>query len=420
MKTELAAMFRETLARLDPAARMAERIYCEHGVLSIGEDLYDLSAYERLQVIAIGKAAVPMADAFDQLVGRGRATGIVVAPHAPESPLRNFRYIEGGHPCPDEGSVRAARAVVEMVGPAGKESFIVFLISGGGSALFEAPLWEDVPLEGCRRLYEILVTCGANIYEMNTVRKHFSAVKGGHLAAAAWPARQVTLYISDVPEGRDSTVASGPTMPDESTAAECREIIARYKMDLPESYQRGIPETPKSGEGYFDHSRYHLLMSNRDGLEILADLARQRGWRVEVDTSCDDWPLEKAADYLLSRLRRLRAPACIVTGGELSCPVTGNGIGGRNQAFALYCATKIAGERLAVFSGGTDGLDGNSPAAGASADGETCARAAAANLDPRDFYERSDSYTFFDKLGDAIVTGPTGNNVRDLRVLVKG
>jgi hydroxypyruvate reductase len=235
------------------------------------------------------------------------------------------------------------------------------------------------------------------------------------LAAAAWPARQVTLFVSDVPAGRDSTVASGPTMPDESTVAECREIMARYQMPLPATYRRDIPETPKPGDGYFDRSRYLALLSNQDGTVALADLARERGWRVEVDTSCDDWPLERAADHLLARLRAMPAPACVVSGGELSCPVTGNGIGGRNQAFVLYCAMQTTGERIAALSAGTDGADGNSPAAGAVSDGETCGR----GLDARDFYVRSDAYSFFAALGDAIVTGPTGNNVRDLRLLVK-
>ena len=419
VKPRLAEMFRETLRCLDIATRMPARVRCERDVLTIGEDLYDLSAYQRIQVVAIGKAASEMTATFDTLIGRGRATGIVVPPQAPDAPLANLLYISGGHPYPNRGSVQAGHAVLNLLQAAAEESLIVFLISGGGSALFEAPLWEDVPLEDCRRLYEILVTCGANIYEMNTVRKHFSAVKGGRLAVAAWPARQVTLFVSDVPAGRDSTVASGPTMADESTVGECREIIARYKMPLPVSYQREIPETPKPGDGWFDRSRYIALLSNQDGLEALARLAGHRGWSVVVDTSCDDRPLEQAVDHLLARLRALPAPACVVSGGELSCPVTGQGIGGRNQAFALYCAMRTAGERIAVFSAGTDGLDGNSPAAGAVSDGETCERANLAGIDPRDFYARSDSYSFFAALGDTIVTGPTGNNVRDLRLLVK-
>jgi glycerate 2-kinase len=417
VKSQLVDIFRETLRRLDLATRMSARIHCQRDVLAIGEDLYDLSAYERLQVLAIGKAAPEMAAAFDTAVGRGRATGIVVPPHACVAPLGNFRCIPGGHPYPNQGSMQAAHAVLNMLRAAGEESLIVFLISGGGSAVFEAPLWNDISLQDCRRLYETLVTCGANIYEMNTVRKHFSAVKGGRLAVAAWPARQVTLYVSDAPAGRDSTVASGPSMPDESTVAECREIIARYRMSLPASYQREIPETPKPGDGYFDRSRYLALLSNQDGVEALAELACGCGWFVTRDTSCDDWPLERAADHLLARLRAMEGtPACVVSGGELSCPVTGQGTGGRNQAFALYCAMQIAGERIAVLSAGTDGADGNSPAAGAVSGGETCRRT---DLDARDFYARSDSYSFFAPLGDAIVTGPTGNNVRDLRLLVK-
>lgn len=405
-KQTLVEMFRETLRRLDVGERMNARIHCERGILTIGEDLYDLASYEKLQVVAIGKAASTMAAAFDTLVGQGRATGIIVPPHMPADPLPNFRYIPGEHPYPNDGSFEAARAVLSMLEAAGEESLIVYLISGGGSALFESPLHDA-------SFYETLVTCGANIYEMNVMRKHVSEVKGGRLAVAAWPARQVTVYVSDVPNGKDSTIASGPTMPDESTITDCREIAARYGIALPEP----LTETPKPGDPYFERSRYLALMSNQDAIDTLMELARAQGWHAESDVTCDDWPMERAASYLLDRLRALpHTPSCIVSGGELSCPVSGQGIGGRNQAFVLQCATQIAGERIAVLSGGTDGADGNSPAAGAVADGATLSRS---QLNAHASLQNSDSHTYFAALDDAIMTGPTGNNVRDLRILVK-
>jgi hydroxypyruvate reductase len=218
-------------------------------------------------------------------------------------------------------------------------------------------------------------------------------------------------------------------MPDDSTLEDCARILSRYELPakLPAAYRSvwaaGPAETPKPGERYFGQSRYYCLLSNRDGVRILQQLARAQGWLVCADTSCDDWDYRRAADYLLGRLATLRAenpatPVAVVSGGELSCAVTGDGLGGRNQAFVLDCVAKIADERIIVLSGGTDGVDGNSPACGAVADGGTLARARVAGLEPEDFLRRSDAYHFFERLGDALIVGPTGTNVRDLRILL--
>lgn len=425
-RAELEGLFREALRRLALDRRMAEKVHCTRAVLQIGEDLYALDQYSDLRLVAFGKAAAEMAASFDVLIGAGRASGIVVPTSEPKTRLPNFRYVVGGHPYPNAQSLEAARAVLALLESASENTLVIFLISGGGSAVLEKPLFDDITLEDAAAFHRVLVTGGANIYEMNVLRKHFSAVKGGRLALAAWPARQVTLYVSDVPLDKPSTVASGPTMPDEASVAECCEIAERYGLTarFPPAYRRrfeesSIPETPKSGDPHFARSRYLALLSNRDGVDALLELARAKGWAAEADLSCDDWSLERAADHLLARLRSdPRRPFCLVSGGELSCPVTGDGVGGRNQAFALYCAMRIAGENIAVLSGGTDGVDGNSRAAGAVADGATLERARAAGLDPRDFYRRSDSHSFFARLDDAILTGPTGNNVRDLRILL--
>ncbi len=402
MKTVLAGMFREALTRLDLDRVMTAKVR--------------LQGTGKVLLVAVGKAASEMAASFERIAGPGRARGIVVTASPPEEPLPNFQYIIGGHPYPNRESFEAANAVLSLVKGANQ---VVYLLSGGGSALLEKPLFDDISLDDASSFHRALVTCGASIYEMNVVRKHYSAVKGGRLAVAAHPARQTTFYVSDVPAGRPSTVASGPTMPDESTIAECEEIIARYRLPLPQSYRRPYPETPKPGDLVFKGSQYVELLSNQDGIHALLDLARGQGWTAEADASCDDWPLEKAADYLLAKVRATaERPYCLVSGGELSSPVTSDGIGGRNQAFVLYCAMKAANERIVVLSGGTDGIDGNSPAAGAVSDGDTAKRAAAAGLDPLSFYKRCDSHSFFSALGDTIMTGPTGNNVRDLRLLV--
>ena len=437
MRDLLRQMFLDALRELDLPSRMKQRVWAKGSVLEIAGDLYALDQVSRLRLVAVGKAAVQMAATVDELLGAGRATGIVVAPLPGVSrsgQLPNFRYFTGGHPYPDAGSLEGAAAALELLRGCEAQALVLFLLSGGGSALFEKPLFDDITLEDLAGFNRVLVTCGANIYEMNVLRKHFSAVKGGRLALAAFPAQQVTLYVSDVPADKPSTVASGPTMADESTVADCLAVVERYSLlaNLPEPYRRRlaskaaaleeIPETPKPNDRRLQRSRSYAVLSNADGVDALLQRARTQGWEIEADLSCDDWPLEKAADYLLQKLRDMRAraarPACLISGGELSCPVTGSGLGGRNQAFALYCAQRIAGEGLTVLSAGTDGIDGNSPAAGAAADGATIERARSAGLDAEAAFANSDSYTFFDALGDTIVTGPTGNNVRDLRILL--
>lgn len=280
-------------------------------------------------------------------------------------------------------------------------------------------------------MHQALVTCGASIEEINVVRKHISAVKGGRLAAAAPEATKITLGISDVPEGRESALASGPTLPDPSTVADARRIVREYGLaeKLPASIAQKfapggiLPETPKPGDPAFRRAHFALVLGRHD-LTHPAHCASEAGGCMTIcDNSTDDWPVARAADHLLRQLAHLRAAnpgrrVAVIADGEISSPVTGDGIGGRNAAFVLDCVAKIAGQPIAVLSAGTDGIDGSSPAAGAVADGESLDRARMLGLDPADFQRRSDSYSFFKALGDTIETGPTGNNLRDLRILI--
>jgi glycerate 2-kinase len=382
------------------------------------------------RLVAFGKASVPMTGWF--LDGRGVTAedGVLSAPGGPARGWRGIRVFTGGHPVPNEDSLRAGARALQIARAATQSHRVVFLVSGGGSALLESPIRPTMGLDDLRRLNEILVSCGADIVEVNVVRKHLSAVKGGRLAEAAYPARQLTVYVSDVPEGRDSSVASGPTMPDASTLEDLRGIVAKYSLleKLPETITSilndpTLPETPKPGDRFFENSQWICVLENRHAIDAARRLAAHQGWETAVDTSVDDADVGVAAGHLLDRLRRLRAaandrPVCVISGGELSSPVLGRGIGGRNQAFVLECAVRIAGERITVLSAGTDGVDGNSPAAGAVADGSTLDRARSLRMDPADYGARSDSYSFFKRLGDDITCGPTQNNVRDIRVLV--
>jgi len=272
------------------------------------------------------------------------------------------------------------------------------------------------------------VHSGAPIAEINTIRKHVSAVKGGRLAQAAFPAQQVSILVSDVPDTTPDALASGPSMPDSSSVEDCYRIAEKYELlsQFPTSTRelferRALEETPKSDDPVFHRSRWWTILSNQSAIEVASAAAERAGFIVHVDNSCDDWDYAKAADYLLAKLRELRkqcSPLCLISGGEVTVKVTNGGTGGRNQQFVLACVEKIAGENISFLSAGTDGVDGNSLAAGAIADGSTAERAHTAGLDVRSALTRFDAYPVFQALGDVIETGPTGNNLRDLRILL--
>lgn len=423
-------IFRKALAAIDIPATLRRKLARSGSRIRCDEAVVDLAAFNRILAIAFGKASWAMATGLAEMLAPDfHAEGILVGP-APR-PLEGFRAFVAGHPVPNAGSFAAGRTILDLLATCDERTLVFFLLSGGGSALVEHPLDPGVTLEDFQALNRLLVTCGAPIDEINAVRKHLSAVKGGRLAAAAGPAMKITLGVSDVPEGRESALASGPTLPDPTTVADACRVVERYgllpklppairaRFERPES----IPETPKQDHPAFRRAHFQLLLGMHDLFHQAHRAAESAGCVTVCDNSTDDWPIAKAADYLLGELARLKRarPDCRVTliaDGEVSSPVTGDGVGGRNAAFVLYCVEKIAGKRVAVLSAGTDGIDGSSPAAGAVADGATLSRARSAGLDPEEFFCRSDSYTFFKALGDAIETGPTGNNLRDLRILL--
>lgn len=425
-------IFRDALAAVDIPAAMSRKLTRRGASLTAGNLALDLSACRSIRAIAIGKAAASMSRGLTALLAPDITLGgILVAPHDAIAEVPGFRAIGASHPLPDEGSFTAARAILDLLAAADARTLLLFLLSGGGSSLVELPLHPGVSLDDVRDLNRLLVQCGAPIDAINAVRKHVSAVKGGRLAAAAPAAMKLTIGVSDVPEGRESALASGPTLPDPTTVADARRVIEQYGLlpHLPPifreifSHAEAMAETPKPGDPAFEHNHFFLLLSSRDLLEAAQQAAEQNDCIAVCDDSTDDWPIGEAADHLIARLERLRDAnpgrrVALLADGEVSSPVTGDGVGGRNSAFVLDCVAKIAGKKIVVLSAGTDGKDGSSPAAGAIASGDTLERARAAGLDPADFARRSDSYHFFRALGDAIETGPTGNNLRDLRILL--
>ena len=431
-------IFRRTLASVDVHAALNRCMALSGDEMRCGGTVARLGRYRRIMAIAIGKAAAPMAATLREILAPEFATeGIIVAPPGAGAgkaqsieTSAGWKVFAGGHPIPNRESFAAGRAILDAVSGAGKETLIIFLLSGGGSALAELPLNNAISQSDFEEMNRALVTCGAPIEAINVVRKHVSALKGGRLAAAAPEAMKFTYAISDVPMGHETALASGPTLPDPTTMEDARRVIREHDLrgKLPRSVVElldgnSAPETPKPGDAAFAHSAFHLALSPRDLEHAAHQAAASLGYATLCDDTTDGWPVERAAGHLLAQLSAHRAAnpgrkVCVYAGGEVASPVTGDGMGGRNSAFVLACVEKIAGGDLAVLSAGTDGIDGNSPAAGAVADGESLARAQEAGLSANDFAARSDAFTFFDRLGDTIVTGPTQNNLRDLRVLL--
>lgn len=420
-------IFHKALAEASIARGFDRHVHCERGVLRVCEDLYDLHSYSHVRVLSLGKAAHTMVEALARQVGES-LEGIVASSVQPPAQARGFRYFRGGHPTPNVESIQAASAMLRALDSLPASALVIFLISGGGSSIVEKPCDDEISLDDLISTYRVLVHSGAPIAEINAVRKHLSAVKGGRLALAAYPAQQVSLLVSDVPDATPDALASGPTMPDSASVEDCYRITEKYDLakQFPSSarelFERhALDETPKSDDPAFVRARWWPILSNQTAIEEASAAAERRGFVVHVDNSCDDWDYVLAADYLLSRVRELRkqaTPVCLISGGEVTVRVTNGGMGGRNQQFALACAEKIAGENITVLSAGTDGVDGNSPAAGAVADGSTTERAKLRGLDVHSAIEKFDAYPFFNALGDAIETGPTGNNLRDLRIIL--
>ncbi len=411
--------------------RLIPRKVCREGsLLQIGSYEQKLDRFREIRSVSFGKAAATMAKAIsDLLLPEYQPSGIVVAPSAAAVPA-GFRLVIAGHPIPNQGSLDAAQAVEEFLSPSTASTLVMFLISGGGSALLERAILPSISLAELQAWNSLLVGCGATIAEINVLRKHLSAVKGGRLAALARAATQWTLLVNDVPEGMTSTIASGPTLPDPSTVEDCYHIAGRYQLleRMPPTIRklftdRKLQETPKPGDTMFQHSHCFVLASSRDLAHAAHRAAEAEGFCTHVDNGCDDCTLEKAAAYLWQRFDECRKsyagrPVCLVSTGEITCPVTGSGVGGRNQAFVLYMLARLADQPITVLSAGSDGVDGNSPAAGALADGTSLGRARGLGLDPAEYFARSDSHSLFRALGDTIETGPTGNNLRDLRLIL--
>jgi hydroxypyruvate reductase len=428
MRDRVRGIFEHALLECSIPRAFARKLQHDRHYIKVGNDLYDLGAFARALVVSIGKAGHSMAEALAAIVGTG-LSGVIATSAPPPAQLFGFRYFAGGHPWPNEDSLRAGESILRLLTGLTPETLVIFLISGGASAIAEKPITDSIVLADVLATYKALVHSGAPIAEINAIRKHLSAVKGGRLAIAAAPAYQLSVFVSDVPDDALDALASGPTMPDSTSIDDCYRIVERYKMlsNFPAPVRalfdrRRLHETPKPGDAIFGRSHYVTVLSNASAVHAAVERAALNGFAVEVDNSCDECDYRVAADQLLRRLRELRrgvSRACLISGGEVTVKVgSPAGAGGRNQQFALYCAEKIAGETITVLSAGTDGVDGNSDAAGAVVDGSTAERARERGFSLEDALSRFDAFPLLDALGETVITGPTGNNVRDLRVLL--
>jgi hydroxypyruvate reductase len=422
------------LDAVEPRSAVLRHVELEGGDLVVAGRRYPLGDYEKVFLIGGGKAAVPMAFAVAELLGDALTEGVVVTKYGHREAFERegrslparVRVVEGGHPVPDENSVRGAREVVEVARRAGEDDLLVVLISGGGSALMTL-LVEGLSLPELQGLTDALLRSGASIDEINAVRKHLSQVKGGHLARLASPATVATLILSDVVGDPLDVIASGPTVPDPATVADAREVLARYAIDEGEG---GYPwmETPKPGHEAFERVQHVVVASNRLAARAAVAEARELGLNALLLSTYVEGEAREVARVAAALVKGMRAHgdpleplACVVWGGETTVTLRGEGRGGRNQELALAAALALEGWRdVLVMALATDGGDGPTDAAGAVATGDTLARAQALGLDARAALAANDSYPFFDALGDLIRTGPTGTNVNDLLFALVG
>jgi len=439
LRQHAAQILLAALEAADPASAIKRAVTLEGASLKVGEQSLNLSDYDRVIAVGAGKAGTPMAQALEDILGDRLAGGIVVVKDGHGGKTKKIRIFEASHPVPDERGVAAGSKIAAFLQDnAGPKSLVFCLLSGGGSALLVSPA-PGVTLADKQDTTRLLLACGADIAEINSIRKHLSQLKGGGLARLAGESRVVSLIVSDVVGDRLDTIASGPTVPDHSTWGDCREILGRYgiweqtPVSVRERIQLGLdgefPDTPKPGEPQLSKVLNLIVAGNRQALDYASAKAKELGYAPLILSSTIEGETYDVARMHAAMTREVRQtghplapPCCLISGGETTVTLGDNpGKGGRNMEFALACALDLEGlDKVLALSAGTDGTDGPTDAAGAQADGDTASRARKKGLAPRDFLQRHDAYNFFQPLGDLIMTGPTRTNVMDIRLMLIG
>ena len=440
MRSEAESLFRAAVQRVNPYEAVRRFVHLDGNRLLIGEgDVpeveLDLGAFDHVYLAGGGKATAPMARAMEDLLGERLDAGVISVKYGFTDDLTRTEISEAGHPLPDQNGVRGTQRILALLERAGERDLVFSLISGGGSALLPLPA-DRITLEEKQAVTRTLLACGASIDEINTVRKHISSSKGGQMARAAYPATIVNLMLSDVVGDRMDVIASGPFVPDSSTFAEALEIFQKYRIEeMPDTVRdylrrgtgRGVPETPKEGDPLFDRVHNFIIGSNILALEAAGIEAEKRGYRTLILSSMVEGETREVArvhtavaEEILKTGHPVSPPACIISGGETTVTIQGNGTGGRNQEFCLAAALELQGcpPRVVVLSGGTDGNDGPTGAAGAVVDPASVKRGADKGLKATDYLLDNDSFHYFEKTGELLMTGPTNTNVMDVRIIL--
>lgn len=435
MRNQAIEIFQAGLRAVSPGTAIKSRCWLQGDTLTVADRDYDLGQYQKIFVIGAGKAGASMAKAIEDILGDRLTQGLISVKYDHLETLKKIKILEAAHPFPDENGLAAARTIFELASSADRETLVICLISGGGSALLPLPA-ANISLPHKQDTTKVLLACGATIHEINAIRKHLSVIKGGGLARAVYPATLVTLILSDVVGDDLDSIASGPTVPDHSTYADCLRIFDKYRLNrrilepVMTHLRRGaageIPETPKPDEDIFSRTQNVIVASNYDALIKAKEKADSLGYNTLLLSSMLEGETREVAANHIAIAREiqkhgqpLKVPACLLSGGETTVRIKGTGKGGRNQEFSLAAAVKADGmEKVVILSAGTDGSDGPTDAAGALADPTTLARAEQLGLNVRASLDNNDSYPFFDRLGDLYKTGPTNTNVMDLRIIL--
>ena len=434
------AIYLEALSAVDPTKILKERIRIEKNRLWIkigdnSERVFDLSRFDKIFLIGTGKSSNSMAQAIEEIFEDRLTEGVITTKYGHLLPLKKTQIIEAGHPIPDQKGHEGAKIIHNLLKGSGPEDLVIFLLSGGGSALLPFPV-NGIELKEKQEATQLLLDCGADIKEINTIRKHISRVKGGWLAKWAYPSTVIGFILSDVVGDPLDAIGSGPTVPDTSTFDEAWEVLKKYKLldriapsiktFLKLGKEGKVEESIKMGDVVFEKVYNSIIGSNIISLRAAERKALSLGLNTLILSSSIEGETREASRFhtaiakeVISSGNPIQRPACILSGGETTVTIKGNGLGGRNQEFALAGAIEISGiEKIVLLSGGTDGTDGPTDAAGALADHTTIQRAKSMGMDPKAHLNNNDAYPFFQKLGDLLITGPTQTNVMDVRIIL--
>ncbi len=435
MRQDAINIFQSGLQAVEPGMAVKNACRREGEHFFIGGLDYDLSQIDNVYVLGAGKASAPMAAAIEEFLGKRIRSGIINVKYGHLAELKYIKLVEAGHPVPDENGEQGSGEILDLAKAAGKDDLVLCLMSGGGSALTPLPA-QGLTLKDKQDTIKVLLACGATIHEINAIRKHTSRLKGGRLAQAAHPATLISLILSDVVGDNLDVIASGPTVPDASSFPECMEIFNKYRIieKLPikvvDHIRAGIEgvisETPKAGDPVFGRTQNLIIGSNMNAIRAAKQKAEALGYNSIILSSMIEGETRDVAHVhgaiareIIKTGHPIEAPACILSGGETTVTITGQGLGGRSQEFSLAAAIDIADvDGVVVLCAGTDGTDGPTDAAGAIADTHTISRALSAGLNPHKFLTDNDSYHFFDQMSDLFKTGPTNTNVMDLRIVL--